>query len=190
MGKEKYLNKVMSLFNKSPIVKYDSIKRITKSNYSKQVVRNLLKKGKIKKLAKGCYSIHEDPSLIVFCLQGYLGLQNALSFHRLWEQETVPIIITSAKIRNGIRIINGMNVLVRKIDKKYLFGFEYYKDGDFYFPYSDMEKTFIDLVYFKLHIDKEVLQEFRKKIDRKKLNSYLKRYPKKFREKVLAVMKG
>ena len=183
MGKEKYQKDIESLFNKSPVVSFSSISRIIKKEkrfkqYQKQLIRNLLSKGKIKKLAKGYYTIHNDPSLIVLCFKpGYLGLQAALSSHNLWEQETIPIIITTRKVRSGIRKIIGMNVLIRRIDKKYLFGFDYFKDGEFWLPYSDKEKTLIDMVYFKEKLSKEALKNLIKNIDRKKLNLYLKIYP-------------
>jgi len=141
MGKQKYLKKVDELFKKSLIVKYSSIKRILKNReYAKQLVRNMILKGKIKKLTKGCYSLYDDPQLLVFCFKpAYLGLQDALSFHNLWEQETIPVIITSRKIRPGIRSVNGTNVLIRRLNKNYMFGFDYVKQGEIYFPYSDIE---------------------------------------------------
>ncbi len=196
MGKQKHLSRVISLFKESPVVSFNSIELIVKNKknvkqYTKQLIRNLIKQGKIKKLAKGVYTSRDELSLSVFCFKpSYLGLQNAMSFHNLWEQETVLVIVTSRKVRTGIRKIWGSNVLIRKIDKKYIFGFEYYKDGDFYFPYSDIEKTFIDMVYFRQPLDKEAVVEFKKKIDKKKFNSYLKRYPKRFRERVIGVLKG
>ncbi len=192
MGKQKYLSRVDSLFKKSPVVNFNSIQRIVKNkkNYTKQLIRNLLKQGKIKKLAKGYYTSHNEISLIVFCFKpAYLGLQDALSHHNLWEQETIPVIITSKKARQGIRNIFGANVLIRRIDKKYLFGFEYYKDGDFYFPYSDIEKTFIDMIYFRQHLDKEIILEFKKKMDKKKLKLYLKKYSKRFIKKIDNILK-
>ena len=76
------------------------------------------------------------------------------------------------------------NVLIRNIDKKYFFGFDYYKDGDFYIPYSDIEKTFIDMIYYKLYMDAELLKEFKKRIDKKKLIEYLKSYPKNIQKRV------
>src|SRR3989344_2450603 len=189
MGKIKYITEVREFFKKSPVVDISSLKRFIKKKNKKYVyllIHNLLKKGEIKQVTKGYYSIYEDPSLIVFCFKpSYLGLQNALSFHNLWEQETVPVILTTRNLRKGIREVFGRNVFIRRIDKRYIFGFEYYKDGDFYFPYSDIEKTFIDMVYFKQPLDKEVIAEFRKKIDKKKLNKYLIRYPIDFRRKVL-----
>ena len=191
MGKEKYLKDIEILFKKSPIVNSSSIQRIVKKNkassqYHKQLIRNLLLKGKIKRLTKGFYSLHEDPSLLVLCLKpSYLGLQDALSFHNLWEQETIPIIITARKVRTGMHKILGSNVLIRRINKKYLFGFDYYKQDDLFLLYSDIEKTFIDMIYFKENLNKEVIKNILKRIDMKKLNSYLKVYPKKFQKKVL-----
>ena len=128
--------------------------------------------------------------LSVFCFKpAYIGLQDALSFHNLWEQETIPIILTTRKLRQGIRKILGLNVMIRRIGSKYFFGFEYQKDGDFYFPYSDIEKTFIDMIYFKENISEEVIAEFKKRLDKNKLKRYLKIYQKKTREKANLILK-
>lgn len=195
MGKRKYLDKIINLFEKSPVVDFDSIKRIVGDKkrikqYTKQIIRNLIKQNRIKRITKGFYTIHEDPSLAVFCFSGYLGVQNALSFHNLWEQETVPVIITAKRLRSGRREVFGANVIIKKIDRKYFFGFEYQKDGDFYLPYSDIEKTFIDEIYFKLPMDEELIANFREKINKKKLREYLMKYPLRFRKIVLAKLKG
>jgi predicted transcriptional regulator of viral defense system len=180
----------MGLFKKTPVLNFASIERIiNKKQYPKQLIRNLILKDKIKQLTKGYYTLTEDPVLIVFCLKpSYLGLQNALSYHNLWEQETIPIIITTRKIRQGMRNVFNFNVLIRRINKKYLFGFDYYKQGDLYLPYSDIEKTFIDMIYFNENLSKEVIKNTLKKTNVKKLNSYLKAYPKKFQKKVLKVI--
>ncbi len=186
MGKEKHIKKIKELLKKSPVVSYSSIERIIKSKYAKQLVRNLVLKGKIKRLTKGCYSLEEDPQLSIFCFKpAYFGLQDALSFHNLWEQETIPVIITTRKVRNGIRKVLGMNVLIRRIKKKYFFGFDYFPQKENYFPYSDIEKTFIDMIYFKENINEETLKNIKKRIDKKKLNLYLKKYPKRIRKIIL-----
>ncbi|MBU3924039.1 MAG: hypothetical protein KJ592_03920 [Nanoarchaeota archaeon] len=193
MGKEKYQKQIEELFRKSPVVSFSSIERIVREKknvkqYAKQLVRNLILKGKIKRIAKGYYSVCEDPVLNVFCFQpSYLGLQDALSFYGIWEQETIPVIITSKRIRQGLRETDLGNILIRRIDKKYLFGIEYKKQGDFYVPYSDVEKTFIDMIYFGEKMSEEVLVEIKKGVDGKKLESYLKKYPKRFVNKVLGV---
>ncbi len=195
MGKEKYLREIEGLFRRSPVVNANSISRVVRSKkqatqYDKQLIRNLILKGKIKRLTKGYYTVHDDPSLAVFCFSpSYLGLQDALSFHGLWEQETVPVIVTAKKVRPGIRDVLEVNVLIRRINKKYLFGIEYVRQGDFYLPVSDIEKTFIDMAYFKERMDKDLLENFRKRINMEKLKKYLQRYPEKIKIKVLKGLK-
>ena len=190
MGREKHLKNVLALFKKSPVVNYRSIEMIAGKQYAKQLIRNLALKGEIKKLAKGHYTIHDENSLSVFCFKpAYLGLQDALSFHNLWEQETIPIIITSRRVRQGIREILDSNVLIRRIDKKYLFGFDYYEQLGLYLPYSDIEKTLIDMVYFKEEISGEAMHNIAKKIDKKRLDSYLKAYPSRVRTRVMKYLK-
>jgi len=190
MGKEKYKKDIEALFKKSPIVRYNSISRIIKSKkkvngYVKRIINYLIKQGKIKKITKGYYTILDNASLAVLCFQpAYLGLQDALSFHNLWEQETIPIIITSKNIRTGIRNILGSNVLIKKLNREYFFGIEYYQEDNYALPYSDIEKTFIDMIYFRQPLDKETIKEFKKRIDRKKLKIYLKNYPKIFQKKI------
>jgi predicted transcriptional regulator of viral defense system len=191
MGARKHLDMVEELFKQSPVVSFDSISRIVKdgrkkSEYAKQLIRNLIIQGKVKRLTKGFYTAQDNPELIVFCFNpSYLGLQDALSFHGLWEQETIPIIITSRKIRSGLRNVNGANVLIRRLDKKYFFGVEYYKyDGKNYLPYSDIEKTFIDLIYFNEKISEEALKNIKERIDKKKLCEYLKEYNARERDRI------
>ena len=127
MGKQIHLEKIEALFNKSPVVEFKSIERIigkTKnSNYAKLLLHNLLKKEKIKKIGKGVYTKHNEISLAVFSFKpAYLGLQSALSHHGIWEQQTIPVIITTKKVRRGIRKLMDGNVLLRNINKKYFFG--------------------------------------------------------------------
>src|SRR3989338_5424330 len=112
MGKVKYLATVMRLFDMSPVVDFASIKKITRNNaYAKLLIHQLVKKGRIHKLAKGIYSKHDNPELVVFAFKpAYFGLQDALSHHQLWEQETIPVIITSRHVRTGLRTVLGSNV--------------------------------------------------------------------------------
>ena len=198
MGEIKYINEIRKFFRESPVVDINSLKKFIpgrNKNYIYLLISNLLKKKEIKKITKGYYTIYDDASLIVSCFKpSYLGLQNALSFHNLWEQETNPVVLTTTNIRAGLRKVFGRNVIIRRINKKYLFGYEYYKypleNKDIYLPYSDIEKTFIDMVYFKQPLDKENIFEFKKRIDKKKLAGYLKRYPKEFRDKVMSKLDG
>ena len=193
MGKQIHLEKIEALFEKSPVVDFKSLERIIgkskKSNYAKLLIHNFLKKGKIKRIGKGVYTKYNEVSLAVFSFKpAYLGLQSALSYYGMWEQETIPVIITTKKVRRGIRILMGRNVLLRNINKKYFFGWEYIKEGNFYLPYSDLEKTFIDMIVFNQKMDGEVLKKIKKMINKKRLYGYLKKYPLITREKIINLM--
>ena len=187
------MNRVEKLFEKSPVVSFDSIERIVqskgKSTYTKLLVLNLIRQGKIKRLTKGYYTKHDDASLAVFCFQpAYLGLQSALSMHGVWEQETIPIILTSKKTRVGIRQVLGSNVLVRRISSQYNCGYHLYQEGKLYLPYSDLEKTLIDMVVFRENMSSDVLKELKKKIDPKILKSYLHRYSPEIQRRVWGIV--
>jgi len=186
MGKIIYLNKIREFLKTTPIFRAKDIELIVKNkNYSYVILHNLLKKGEIKRVKKGWYSIYEDPIVSVFCFKpAYIGLQEALSFHELWEQETNVILVTTRKVRIGIRKIFDNNVILHRIKQKYFFGYDYLKYENFFIPISDIEKTLIDLVYFNEIPDKKVLKEIKKKVNKGKLKAYLENYPFKFREKV------
>ncbi len=190
MGKIKHLNNILELFEKSPVVYFSSInKKIKNKAYAKLLIHNLVVKGKIHKLSKGVYTIHTNPELAIFAFKpAYFGLQDALSFHNIWEQETISVIITSRKVRPGIRNILGSNVLIKHLDSKLLFGYEYFLANKTAYPYSDIEKTLIDLIYFNEPISSEVLKKLRKLINKNKLLDYLKKYNNKIKAKVLKLI--
>ncbi len=188
--KGKYIDRVREYLRKTPIANMNSISALLPNrNYAYVVVDHLLKRGEMWRITRGYYTVHEEPSLLVYCLKpAYLGLQDAMSFHDLWEQETNPIIITARKVRTGVREVLGQNVWVRRISPKYLFGYDYLASGEFLFPVSDVEKTLIDMVYFG-EMKEDTVKRFRGKIDRKKMERYLKKYGRRFRGKILEILK-
>ena len=195
MGKQKYQQDLERFLARNPVVSYASIARIVRhkkkvKQYVKQLIRQLIVKEKLKPLVKGYYTTQNDASLAVFCFQpAYLGLQDALSHHNLWEQETIPIIITTRKVRTGIRKVLGSNVLLCHLNRKYYFGTEHsIVTNALALPYSDVEKTFIDMVHFKQKISGKVQQEFRKKINKHKLRKYLQPYPATTKKTVLRMV--
>ncbi len=188
MGKIKHIGKIRALCMKTPVITMQSIKNIIGKDrsYAKVLVHNMVKRRELFRITKGKYSIHDDPSLAVFCFKpAYLGLQDALSIHNIWEQETIPIILTTHIIREGKREILGTNVLLYRLPLQYFFGIEYKIYGDFHVPVSDIEKTFIDLVFFEQPISKDILSVFRKVCVKKKIKEYAKLYPPEVRKKVL-----
>lgn len=152
-------------------------KRVSKQ-YIFLLIHNLLKRHELKKITRGKYTFQDDIQVVGFAFHPfYYGLQDSLSLRNLWEQETIPIIITPRKVRAGIRKFANGNYLVRRINRNMFFGYETIKYKNFWIPVSDLEKTLIDFIYFKEPISSEVIEEMKTKIDRDKLKSYLKKCP-------------
>lgn len=179
----KYKNEFKNHFSKKKVFSLRDVRIFLKDkniskDYSKNMLSNLNKKKEIIRISSGKYTFKKDIVNIGFAFSPfYYGLQDALSYHNLHTQETNPIIITPNKIKPGIRVISDNNVYLRRISKKYFFGFDFIRYYDMEIPISDIEKTLIDLVYYKQNISKEVVDEVKDKIDFKKLEEYLLKYP-------------
>ncbi len=150
-----------------------------------KLIEHLVKTKKIFRLSKGVYTLHNEQAVIGFLYRPfYYGLQHALTLRNIWGQTTNPIIVTAKTPRTGRRSILNQAVIVRKINKKYFFGYDLLKQEDFNVPVSDLEKTLIDFVVFRIKLDDETMRELVGKIDTKKLNDYLKVYPKRIKKKI------
>ena len=162
MGRIKYIKQIREFLKKTPVATLGDINMVVRNKpYSYLLANNMIKRGELNRIKKGFYSLHDDPTLAVFCYRpAYLGLNEALSIHNLWEQETVTIIVTAQKVKHRKIMVFENKVFLHRIKPKYLFGFEMVKYGDFFVPVSDIEKTFIDFVYFKKYLDKETIKEF------------------------------
>ncbi|RLG69944.1 MAG: hypothetical protein DRO04_02610, partial [Candidatus Iainarchaeum archaeon] len=112
------------------------------------------------------------------------GLYEALSLRNLFEQETNPIIITPRKVRTGLRKFLGRNYIVKRIRRKMFFGFETMQYYDFNIYVSDLEKTFIDFIYFKEPLEENILRTLVRKLNKRKLYNYLKRCNPRLKRKV------
>jgi len=181
----KHIKKIRDLLKKTPVVHIRSIKNlIGDDTYAHLLIYHMRQRKELYRITKGWYSLSDDPTLAVFCFNpSYLGLQEALSIHNLWEQESNPVILTTKTVREGIRNMNGSNIILKRIPSSLFFGIEYKQYGNCYVPVSDIEKTFLDMLYFRQPIEKETLRLFRKRMDKKKLKRYGKRFSKDVREK-------
>ena len=191
MHENKHINKIKNFIKKTPVFSSKDIERIIRNkSYTHLILSKLAKRGEIFRLTKGFYSSYDDPTFFVFYFKpAYIGLYDALSLNNFWEQETNTTIITTRKVRTGTRRVFNSNVIVKRIKPKYFFGFDYLKYENFYIPVSDLEKTLIDILYFKEPLTKQILKDAAKKIEKRKIIKYLKFYPKNFQKLVLHKIK-
>lgn len=102
----------------------------------------------------------------------YFGLETGLKFNNLThEYFTIYYVITDSLFRAKPITIMGKKVKFFKISKK-MFSFGIIiKD----FPYSNPEKTLLDLYYLK-HYTKEEFREIAETLSKSKLTKYAKNY--------------
>ena len=188
-------NEVRNRFKESKLFTINEVKiflstKKVSDRYFQLIIHNLLKTGELKRISRGIYTFQDEIETVGFAFQPfYYGLQESLSLRNLWEQEVNPIVVTPRKVRTGIRNFQGANYVVKRIRRSMFFGFETIKYKEFWIPVSDIEKTVIDFVYFKEHLNEETLIDIRQQIDEKKLKLYLKRCPNWVRNRVEKLLK-
>ena len=191
----KYMKSFKEKFRDYPVFTIkDARLFFEKSGATKQYVyttiHNLLKSEEIKKITRGIYTFHEDVTVVGFAFSPfYYGLQDALSWRNIWEQEVNPIVVTPRKMRTGVRSFLGRNYLVRHIEKAMFFGIDSLKQGNSWIPVSDPEKTLIDFVYYKEPIPEPVLDELLSTIKIDILNEHLEHVSRSVANRVREILK-
>lgn len=111
----------------------------------------------------------------------YFGLESAIKLNNLTHEYFTIDYIISDKLKRPKPIkILGHKVKFLSI-KKELLNFGIKKDK---IPYSDAEKTILDIIYFSLYNNlsepeiKNKIEDYISKCNRKKLKEYSKYYPK------------
>lgn len=115
-------------------------------------------------------------------IKWYLGLYSALERNNIiWQGVVNPIIVNSEL--SGEKKILGVKYQFHKM-KRELFDFGHIKKitkNRITFYYSDLEKTYIDFIYF----NKDIPSELSNAKKNEKIRLYLKNYSKSFKKKVL-----
>ena len=105
----KYLSLFRNNFEKRSTFTISEVKKVLgqkkiSAGYVNTLLNHLSKKGEIKRITKGVYTFKNEIEVVGFAFPPfYYGLQEALSLRKMWDQETNPVVITSRKIRTGIR---------------------------------------------------------------------------------------
>ena len=192
----KYTNQFLRYFDAFPVFSVRDVKLFLLKNganvhYYKIFIYNMVKSGKVHTIGRGCYTLHDDPMVAGFAFSPfYYGMETALTYYKLWNYMTPISIITTKRVRKGNIELLGRNVTVRRIQKNKFFGYTMVDyGGGPYIPMADIEKTLIDSVYFHSHFSRDVYSEIVKRIDRKRLDGYLKRYSKIVKKQVNNVIK-
>lgn len=187
----KYVKVFLQHFSKYPVFTYNDVRLLMKDvgnaseSYIKFFVHSMLKTGRIFRVTKGYYATWKDISVVGFAFKPYYyGLGYALTYHRVWNQQANLTVITTKIVAEGARTVFGNNIILRRIPKELFFGYFSVQAGKYSVHVSDLEKTLIDIVYFRNNYADYVLKEISKRVDRRKVKRYLDNYDDAVRKRV------
>ena len=199
---EKIVRNILESF-KDKLVSKKQLERtfrdVLQDKYSKTLIVNLRKNKDILYIFKGYYYVLDSKEkegsytdystnemvyaiLNKLNIKWYLGLYSALERNNIiWQGVVNPIILNSNL--SGEKKILEIKYQFHKIKREFLdFGhIKITTKNRITFYYSDPEKTYIDFMYLHKHPPVELSNVK----NNEKLRSYLKKYSKNFKKKVL-----
>lgn len=190
-----YSDEFKRYFSKVRIFSFKDASRFLKKMgasdaYVKLFMHNQVRKRGLHRIGKGKYTYKDDETVIGFAFNPfYYGLEHALTIHGLWTQMTNPVIVTAAKAVPGVREAMGRKVIVRRISEKMFFGSEQIDYNGSFIPVSDVEKTLIDFIYFRISLNNEDMANLVKATDRQKLRRYSGRCSTRVQKAVARVLR-
>ncbi len=166
---------VLEKFSSMPVFSLADVSQITKSRmYAKILISSLLKKGKVKKIKRDLYTLHDDPFLIATFIvrPSYISSISALSFYGDISQLPNEIFCFTNKSPKTFHFIQT----IRFFHTKFFFGFKEVEYKGFKILIADREKAIIDSIG-KVPI--YVFEESLEKINLEKMLDYVKRIGKR-----------
>ncbi len=169
-----YERKVIEHFRNVPVFGLGDLAQVIENrNYAKKFLQRMVMEGKIKRIRRDSYTLHEDPLLVSTYLvkPSYISSISALSFHRLTTQIPRDVFCFTTKQDKTIRFVSP----IRYFHTKYFFGFKMEKYEKFSIPLATPEKAIIDSIGA---IPLSMLDEVFERIETGTLLGYLKKIKK------------
>lgn len=151
------------------------------ANSARAYASRLVRKGLALRLMNGKISFSDDEKVMATQLiePSCISLHFALLFHQIIQQVPESIACITPKTS---RVFQKIGIRYHKIPPKLMFGFKQYDSGHSYYWLADPEKALLDALYLN-QFSAEWAKEILPKLNKKKFNAYLKRFPNRFQEK-------
>lgn len=152
--------------------------------YIRKFISIMLKTGRLNRITKGYYTLNKEIEIIGYAFKPfYYGLGTSLIYYDLSEQQASQTVITTKMVREGVREIFGVNVVIKRIPKSLYFGYNDVMGERFHFYLSDIEKTLLDMIYFNYTVEEYVYKNIFRQVNKNRINGYLKKYSDRVRLK-------
>lgn len=169
-----YELKTIEHFRKAPVFSLADVTQLIENrNYAKKFLQRMVREGKIKKIMRDSYTLHEDPFLVSTYLirPSYLSSISALLFHRLTTQIPNDVFCFTTKQDKIVEFISQ----IRYFHTKYFFGFNMERYEKFSIPVATPERAIIDSIGV---VPLSMLDEAFEKIEIELLLKYLNKIKK------------
>ena len=122
----------------------DMTQMIQNRVYAKKFLQRMVREGKISRIERDFYTVHEDAFLVSTHLvkPSYISCISALSFHRMTTQIPKDVFCITSKRKRTISFISEISYF----HTEYFFGFEMQEYGKFSIPVATPEKAVIDSI--------------------------------------------
>ena len=153
--------------------------------YSKLLLHNMVKKNELLRLTKGVYTFSKNEAVSGYAFRPfYYGMEYALTIRKTWTQQSVPIVMTTTKANPGVRLVMGYKVIVRRINKKYFFGFDYVNYSNLFIPVSRPEKIILDFLYYGIGLDPDTMHSLFAQSETRTLKAYASIFGKSYWDRI------
>ena len=165
---------ILRQFIKMPLFTLGDVNQIINNrSYAKIFLDRMVKRGRIFRIKKNFYTLHDDPFLVCTFLTkpSYISSVSALSYHRLITQIPNEVFCATTKRAASIYFLRRINMF----HVNHLFGFKMEEYDGFRIPIADPERAIIDS--FSI-VPVGLVQEAFNEIDKDKMIEYIKRIKK------------
>ena len=129
-----------------PLFTLNDVIKITgqQANYIRILLHKIVKRGYIKRIERGKYTVHDDPLIFASYLYtpSYLSSWTGLRFHNMTTQLPNWIFVMAPVYKKPIQLDEKTRIVFVKT--KYVWGYEKVRYAQFYIFVADKEKTIID----------------------------------------------
>jgi len=140
-----YETELLSKFSKMPVFSLADVSQIVRSrDYSKVIISRMVKKGKVKRIKRDTYTLHEDPLLVSTFLvkPSYVSSISSLYLHKKITQIPNEVFCFTSNLPKRFFFVMPINFF----HTDFFFGFENEKYDEFEIPVATDEKAIIDSI--------------------------------------------
>jgi len=142
-----YTKEILRLARRVPVITPEIVSRalLIPIKSARRALLHLHKTGRIRRICKGYYTLHDDIKVIGTYLNypSYISFLTALSMYGLTTQITARIEFASLHRWRAPKCADSLGMRYIKIPKKYFFGYTKTQEGYFI---AEPEKAVIDMI--------------------------------------------